>query len=114
MESFSNPVDWEYQFKPGIFFSSMLENSLTNLGVFQVVRLKKIESNVTNKFKSQLENKAKKDKKTNKDSQLNVTSFTSLTKAPLSQYKVRGNILKFNPDTNPLKKKSHKERSTSS
>ena len=109
VESFSNPADWEYQFKPGIFFSSMLENSLTNLGVFQVVRLKKIESNVTNKFKSQLENKAKKDKKNNKDSQLNVTSFTSLTKAPLSQYKVRGNILIFNPDTNPLKKNHTKK-----
>ncbi len=117
VESFSDPVDWEKSFKPGKFFSLMLENSLSDSGVFQMVRLKEIEPNVINKLKSQIENKEKKEEKTNKDPQRNVTSFTSLTKSPLSQYKVRGNILIFDPDTNPLKKghtkkeaKFHKEQ----
>ena len=104
MEPFSNPVDWEKSFKPGKFFSLMLENSLTASGFFQIVSFKEIEPNVINKLKSQTENKEKKEEKTNKDTQRNVTSFSSLTKTPLSRYKVRGNILKFDPDTNPLEK----------
>ena len=104
VEPFSNPVDWEKSFKPGKFFSLMLENSLTDSGFFQMVPFKEIEANVINKLKSQIGNKEKKEEKTNKDTQRNVTSFTSLTNTPLSQYKVRGNILIFDPDTNPLKK----------
>jgi len=50
VESFSDPVDWEKSFKPGKFFSLMLENSLTDSGVFQMVRLKKVELNVINNF----------------------------------------------------------------
>ena len=69
-----------------------------------MVSLKEIEPNVINKLKSQIENKAKKEEKTNMDTQRNTTSFTSSTKTPLSQYKVRGNILIFVPDTDPLKK----------
>ena len=51
VEPFSNPVDWEKSFKPGKFFSLMLENSLTESGFFQMVRLKEIEPNVINKLK---------------------------------------------------------------
>jgi len=117
VEPFSDPVDWKKPFKPGKFFSLMLESSLTDLGVFQMVRLKEIEPNIINKLKGKLENKDKEEEKTNKDTQRNVTSFTSLAKTPLSQYQIRGNILIFNPDTNPLKKghtkkeaKFHKEQ----
>ena len=117
VEPFSDPVDWEKSFKPGKFFSLILEKSLTDSGVFQMVRLKEIGPNIINKIKSQIEHKEKKEEKTNKDTQRNVTSFTSSTKTPLSQYKVRGNILFFDPDTNPLKKghtkneaKFHKEQ----
>ncbi len=117
VESFSDPVDWEKSFKPGKFFSLMLENSLTDSGFFQMVPFKKIETNIFNKMKNQIGNKGKKEEKTSKESQRNVTSFTSLRNTPLSQYKIRGNILIFDPDTNPLKKghtkkeaKFHKEQ----
>ncbi|MCL0045548.1 hypothetical protein M1N16_04880 [Nitrospinaceae bacterium] len=117
MEPFSDPVNWEKSFKPGKFFSLMLENSLTDSGFFQMVPFKEIEPNVINKLKSQIEDKEKKEEKTNNNTQRNGTSFTSSTKTPLSQYKVRGNVLIFNPDTNPLKKghtkkeaKFHKEQ----
>ena len=40
VEPFSNPVDWEKSFKPGKFFSLMLENSLTDSGFFQMVPFK--------------------------------------------------------------------------
>ena len=104
VEPFSDPVNWEKSFKPGKFFSLMLENSLTDSGVFQMVRLKEVEPNVINNLKSQIEHKEKKEEKNNMDTQRNVTSFGSLTKTPLSQYKVRGNIIIFDPDTNPLEK----------
>ena len=104
VEPFSDPVEWEKSFKPGKFFSLMLENNLTDSGFFQMVRFEKIEANVINKFKSQIENKENKEEKNNKDTQRNVTNFTSSIKTSLSQYKVRGNILIFDPDTNPLKK----------
>ena len=45
VEPFSDPANWGKSFKPGIFFSSMLEDSLAGLGVFQMVELKKIEQN---------------------------------------------------------------------
>ena len=82
VEPFSNPVDWEKSFKPGKFFSLMLENSLINSGVFQIVRLKEIKPAIINKLKSTTGNKEKKEEKTNKDTQPNVTSFTSLTNTP--------------------------------
>ena len=117
VEPISNPVDWEKSFQPGRFFSLILENSLTDSGFFQIVPFKEIEPNIVNKLQNQIGNKEKKEEKTNKDTQPNVTSFTSLTNTPLSQYKVRGNILIFDPDTNPLKKghttkeaKLHKEQ----
>ena len=116
VETFSDPVDWEKSFKPGKFFSLMLENTLTDLGIFQMVRLKEIEPNTKNKLISQIEHKEKTEEKTNNDSQGNVASFASSEETPLSQYKIRGNILIFEPDTNPLKKghtkkeaKFHKE-----
>jgi len=49
VEPFSNPVDWEKSFKPGKFFSLMLENSLTDSGFFQMVPFKEIEANVITK-----------------------------------------------------------------
>jgi len=117
VEPFSNPVDWEKSFKPGKFFSLMLENSLTDSGFFQMVPFKEIEPNLINKLKNQIGDKEKKEEKTNKDTQRNVTSFTSLTNTPVSQYKVRGNVLIFDPDTSALKKghttkgaKFHKEQ----
>ena len=55
--------------------------------------------------------------KTKKDFLAEATRLTSLKSMPLSQYKIRGDILIFDPDTNPLKKshtakeaKFHQER----
>ena len=117
IEPFSDPIDWEKSFKPGKFFSLMLENSLTDSGIFQMVTFNEIEPNVINKLKSNIGDKENKEEKTNKDTQRNAASFTSLKNTPLSQYKVRGDILIFNPDTKPLKKghttkeaKFHKEQ----
>jgi len=104
IEPFSDPIDWEKSFKPGKFFSLMLENSLTDSGIIQMIPFNEIEPNIINKLKSKIGNKEKKEEKNNKDTQPNVASFTSLANTPLSQYKVRGDILIFNPDTNPLKK----------
>lgn len=104
VKPFSDPVNWEKSFKPGKFFSLMLENSLADSGSFQMVPFKKIEPNVINKLGSQIGDKQKKEEKTNKDTQRNVASFISLKNTPLSQYKIRGNILIFDPDTSPLKK----------
>ena len=42
VEPFSDPVNWGKPFKPGILYSSMLEDSLADLGIFQMVKLKKI------------------------------------------------------------------------
>ena len=123
VEPFADPANWESSFKPGILFSSMLEDSLAGLGIFQIVQLKKIEPNVIKKLKEGKEqkpedsNKEKKNKKTKKDFLAEATRLTSLKSMPLSQYKIRGDILIFDPDTNPLKKghtakeaKFHRER----
>ena len=110
VEPFSDPANWGKSFKPGIFFSSMLEDSLAGLGIFQIVQLKKIEPNIVKIFKKGKEqkpedsNKEKKNKKTKKDFLAEATRLTSLKSMPLSQYKIRGDILIFDPGTNPLKK----------
>jgi len=110
VEPFSDPAKWGKSFKPGIFFSSMLEDSLAGLGIFQIVQLKKIEPNIVKIFKKGKEqkpedsNKEKKNKKTEKDFLGEATRLTSLKSMPLSQYKIRGDILIFDPGTNPLKK----------
>ena len=57
VEPFSDPVNWKGQFKPGRFISSMLENSLTASGIFQMVELKKIEPNIVRIFKNDKEQK---------------------------------------------------------
>ena len=44
VETFSEPVEWEKPFKPGIVFSDMLQNSLSILGAYQMVHLKKLDS----------------------------------------------------------------------
>ena len=123
VEPFSDPANWEKSFKPGIFFSSMLEDNLAGLGIFQMVQLKKIEPNIVKileggkEQKPEDSNKEKKNKKTEKDFLAEATRLTSLKSMPLSQYKIRGDILIFDPDTNPLKKghtakeaKFHQER----
>ena len=99
VEPFSDPVNWGKPFKPGMLFSSMLEDSLAGSGIFQMVELKKIEPNVAKIFK-----KGKKNKKTGKDFLTEGTRLTSFKSMPLSQYKIRGDILIFDPNTNPLKK----------
>ena len=110
VEPFSDPVIWKKPFKPGLLYSSMLEDSLADSGIFQMVELKKIESNIIKKLKNNKEqkpedfNKENENKKTEKDIQAKMISLTSSKSTPLSQYKIRGDILIFNPDTNPLKK----------
>jgi hypothetical protein len=64
VEPFSDPVNWGKSFKPGILFSSMLEDSLAGLGIFQIVQLKKIEPNVIKKLK---EGKEQKPEDSNKE-----------------------------------------------
>ena len=123
VEPFSDPANWEKSFKPGILFSSMLEDSLAGLGIFQIVQLKKIEPNIVKKSKNNKEqkpgdsNKENEKEETKKDIQAKMISFTSSKSMPLSQYKIRGDILIFDPNTNPLKKghtakeaKIHRER----
>ena len=123
VEPFSDPANWGKSFKPGILFSSMLEDSLAGLGIFQIVQLKKIEPNIVRTFKNDKEqkpgdsNKENEKEETKKDIQAKVISLTSSKSMPLSQYKIRGDILIFDPDTNPLKKshtakeaKFHQER----
>ena len=123
VEPFSDPVNWEKPFKPGLLYSSMLEDSLANSGIFQMVELKKIEPNIVRIFKNDKEqkpgdsNKENEKEETKKDIQAKVISLTSSKSMPLSQYKIRGDILIFDPDTNPLKKghtakeaKFHRER----
>jgi hypothetical protein len=123
VEPFSDPANWGKSFKPGIFFSSMLEDNLAGLGIFQMVQLKKIEPNIVKKLKNNKEqkpgdsNKENEKEETKKDIQAKMISLTSSKSMPLSQYKIRGDILIFDPDTNPLKKshtakeaKFHQER----
>jgi hypothetical protein len=100
VETFSEPVEWEKPFKPGIVFSDMLQNSLSILGAYQMVHLKKLDS--TEDKKTQVLNKVNgEDNKKNIQKKLiNLTSFKNKS---LSQYKIRGHILIFKSDTNPLK-----------
>ena len=107
VEPFSDPANWGKSFQPGIFFSSMLEDSLAGLGIFQIVQLKKIEPNIVKKLKNNKEQKpgdSNKKKKNKKDFLAEATRLTSFKSMPLSQYKIRGDILIFDPGTNPLKK----------
>jgi len=104
VEPFSDPTNWEKSFKPGKFFSSMLENSLADSGIFQIVKLKEIEPNVVQKLRKQAENQEREEEKSNNDTQRNTASFGSLSNTSSSQYKVRGSILIFDPDTDPLEK----------
>ena len=107
VEPFSDPVNWEKPFKPGLLYSSMLEDSLADSGIFQMVELKKIEPNIVRIFKNDKEqkpgdsNKENEKEETKKDIQAKVISLTSSKSMPLSQYKIRGDILIFDPDTNP-------------
>ena len=57
VEPFSDPVNWGKPFKPGLLYSSMLEDSLADLGIFQMVKLKKIEPNRIKKIKKNREQK---------------------------------------------------------
>ena len=123
VEPFSDPVNWKKPFKPGLLYSSMLEDSLADSGIFQIVQLKKIEPNIVKIFKNDKKqkpedsNKENEKEETKKDIQAKMISLTSSKSMPLSQYKIRGDILIFDPDTNPLKKghtakeaKFHRER----
>ena len=115
VEPFSDPVNWEKPFKPGLFYSLMLEDSLANSGIFEMMELKKIEPKKEQKPESS--NEENKNKIVEKDFQEKMTRLQSSKKMSLSQYKIRGDILIFNPDTNPLKEgysakeaKFHRER----
>ena len=123
VEPFSDPANWGKSFKPGLLYSSMLEDSLADSGIFQMVELKKIEPNIVRIFKNDKEqkpgdsNKENEKEETKKDIQPKVISLTSSKSMPLSQDKIRGDILIFDPNTNPLKKghtakeaKFHRER----
>ena len=57
VEPFSDPVNWGKSFKPGILFSSMLEDSLAGLGIFQIVELKKIEPYIAKTLRNDKEQK---------------------------------------------------------
>lgn len=110
VEPFSDPANWGKSFKPGILFSSMLEDSLAESGIFQMVKLKKIEPKTVRAVRNNKKqkpkdfNKENKNKTAGKDFQGKMASLISSKSMPLSQYKIRGDILIFNPDTNPLKK----------
>ena len=121
VESFSDPVNWGKPFKPGVLYSSMLEDSLAGSGIFQMVELKKIEPNTVRPVGNDKEQKPedfnKENKTAGKGFQAKIASLISSKSMPLSQYKIRGDILIFDPNTNPLKKghtakeaKFHRER----
>ena len=106
---FSEPVNWDNAFKPGAIFSSILENSLTDSGIFQIVQ---IDSNKKSEDPTKLNNNDLAI-----DTRPKMTDLTSLKNGPLSQYKVYGSVMRFISDTNPLKnghsekeKKFHIER----
>ena len=114
IEPLSDPVDWVKSFKPGTVFGLLLENSLADSGQFQMVKFPEIpktkkETNITRNIKiskedaaqdSKIENMKKVDEKVD---QGNVLDPTSSIKVSLAQYQIRGNIIIFNPDTDPLK-----------
>jgi hypothetical protein len=115
VEPFTSPIGWDKAFKPGMFYSSMLEKKLRKLGVFQLVPTNKKEPRIKstdNQAQTNIE-----EKKNEKNTPVDILSITSIKKAPLSQYKIQGNITRFEPDTHPLKKghtnkqaKFHKEQ----
>jgi hypothetical protein len=120
IENFSDPVDWENALKPGAIFSTMLENSLADSGIFQMMQIKKIKLNknkIKKNNKSEDSENGTKNKEPEMDVQQNVTNLSSVTSSPLSQYKIHGSFIQFVSDTNPLnngnsdkERKFHKER----
>ncbi|MBT6662885.1 MAG: hypothetical protein HOB58_06955, partial [Nitrospina sp.] len=115
IEPFTSPIGWEKAFNPGIFFSSMLEKRLRKLGIFQMVTIKKKEPSI--KITDDQAQTNIEEKTNEKNTPVNILSITSIEKTPLSQYKIQGNIIRFEPDTHPLKKdhtnkqaKIHKEQ----
>ncbi len=115
VEPFTSPIGWDKAFKPGIFYSSMLEKKLRKSGIFQMVTINKKEPKIKSTDDQAQTNIEKKTNENN--TPVNILSITSIEKAPLSQYKIQGNITRFEPDTHPLKKghtnkqaKLHKEQ----
>ena len=115
VEPFTSPIGWEKAFKPGIFYSSMLEKRLRKLGIFQMVTINKNEPSI--KITDDQAQNNIEEKTNEKNTPVNILSITSIEKTPLSQYKIQGNIIRFEPDTHPLKKghankqaKIHKEQ----
>ncbi len=123
IEPFSDPVGWDKTFKPGAFISTMLENNISDSGGFQLVQDKMKGRDILIKTKVD-EGKKQQDPSTESEEKQNTQNsnqarINKLTNPPLGQYKVRGNILLFNPDINPLRKgfskkeaRFHKERAT--
>jgi hypothetical protein len=126
VEPFTSPIGWEKSFNIGVFFSSMLEKSLAKSGDFQMVQFEEKISAINNNDQPQTINendqpkiniKEKKNEKVKEVISVNQLNLNYLRKTPLSQYKIKGNILIFNPDTHRIKKdqdkkqeKFHKER----
>ena len=100
VETFSEPVKWDKPFKPGMVFSDMLKNSLAIFGTYQLVELKKLDASEDKKTQGSNEVGAEDDEN---NIQKKLVNLTSLKNKPLSQYKIRGNVLMFESDTNPLK-----------
>jgi hypothetical protein len=115
VEAFTSPIGWDKGFKPGIFYSSMLEKKLRKSGVFQMVTINKKEPSI--KITDDQAQTNIEEKKNEMNTPVDILSITSIEKTPLSQYKIQGNVLRFEPDTHPLKKdhtnkqaKVHKEQ----
>ena len=131
IEPLLNPKDWKGSFEPGTAFALMLEKSLADSGQFQIVQptkesTKKLVSSISKnlgvveeekpegvgKEISEIDkeeipevnkdenSKVAKDEKTKK---VDSSKQTSSSKHPSGQYQIRGRILVFDPDTNPLK-----------
>lgn len=123
VEPLLNPKDWQKSFMPGTAFTLMLENSLAKSGQFQIIRspkdsAKKILSSIfktkdivegENQEVIREENQGPNDKEIQENKKGariegdNFSEQTSSLKVPSSQYQVRGQILIFDPDTNPIK-----------
>jgi len=115
IEPFTSPINWEKAFNPGIFYSTMLEKRLRKSGIFQMLTINKKEPSIKN---NDDQDEIDIEEKTNeKIIPVDKLYISSIEKTPLSQYKIQGNIIRFEPDTHPLKKdhtneqaKIHKEQ----
>lgn len=94
VEPLINPRGWQEVFRPGTAFALMLNNSLADSGQFQMV--KPAKRTIKRRVSSLLEKPA--------DAKLEAIESApqQSIQTPSSHYRVRGRILMFDPDTDPL------------